>query len=189
MNLGYATSEELVTELLRRTGCDLNSDGMKETPRRYIKALMEWTYGQRLTPPEVKVFEGGDYNEMIFIGKIPFWSLCEHHIAPFWGLAHIGYIPQNGRIVGLSKVPRIVDYYSKRATMQERITMQIAEHLKAALDPLGIGVVLQARHTCIESRGVCKSGCITQTNALLDVFRSQGDVRLEFLANIKSETI
>lgn len=158
-------------------------EGLAETPARVAKAWVEWTRGYHQDPREVlKAFEDGAerYDEMVVVHKIPFYSTCEHHLAPFFGTARIGYIP-DGRVVGLSKLPRLLDVFARRLQVQERITTQVADALMDVLMPKGVGVVLTARHLCMESRGVCKQGAETTTCALRGVFKD-GTVRAEFLS-------
>jgi len=116
---------------------------------------------------------------MVFVGAIPFYSLCEHHLAPFFGVAHIGYIP-SGKIVGLSKLPRLLEAFARRFSVQERITTQVADTIEKVLQPKGVGVVLQARHMCMESRGINRPGCVTTTAALRGKLKSESDTRAEF---------
>jgi GTP cyclohydrolase I len=158
---------------------------LQETPKRYLAALLFWTSGYNQEPGQIlKTFEDGGegYDEMVFQGAIPLWSLCEHHVAPFFGVAHVAYIP-NGRIVGLSKLSRLVEIFARRLTVQERITTQVADALEKHLEAKGVGVMLQCRHTCIESRGVQKSGSITTTSALRGLFK-QSDARAEFMSMV-----
>jgi GTP cyclohydrolase I len=161
-------------------------EGMRETPERVAAAWAHWTSGYAVNVAALlKTFDDGGegYDEMVFVGSIPFYSHCEHHFAPFFGLAHVAYIPDR-RILGLSKIPRIVDAFSRRFSVQERITTQIAETLDAHLKPIGVGVVLQARHLCIESRGVAKHGTITQTTAVRGALKDKPEARAEFFKNI-----
>lgn len=155
--------------------------GTEETPIRMAKALMDMTSGYDERPEDVlKTFEDGaeHYDQMVFQGSIPFYSLCEHHVVPFFGVAHIGYIP-SGRIAGLSKLARLVELFAKRLQVQERLTSQIANALNENLKPVGVGVVIKARHMCMESRGVKKPGTITYTSALLGAIREEA--RGEFM--------
>ncbi len=157
--------------------------GLKETPERVAKAWIEWTQGYFQDPEAIlKTFEDGaeSCDEMVVVNNIPFYSHCEHHMAPFFGCASIAYIP-NGRIVGLSKLSRLLDVYAKRFQVQERLTNQIADALMMYLSPLGCGVRVKARHLCMESRGVCKQGHHTVTSALRGVMRDQPETRAEFL--------
>lgn len=161
-------------------------EGLSETPARMARAWLEWTAGYGRDPASVlKTFGDGACNEMVFQGGIQFYSLCEHHAAPFFGVAHIGYIP-NGRIVGLSKMARLVDVFARRLTVQERLCNQVADAMQDNLQPLGVGVVMQARHLCLESRGVQKPGTVTVTSALRGVIMDKPDVRAEFLSMVQT---
>lgn len=157
-------------------------EGLKDTPKRYIKFLREF-----LSPPEFNftTFDAEGTDEMIVQSNIPFYSLCEHHIAPFFGVAHIAYIPDK-KIVGLSKLARTLELYSRRLQNQERITTQIAERLMNELNPLGVGVVLKAQHLCMSMRGVKKHDTHTTTSKLLGFFKEDLNCRNEFLSLIKS---
>ena len=160
--------------------------GIEETPLRFARAWMSYTEGYATDPAEVlKTFEDGaeGIDEMISVSAIPVYSLCEHHLAPFFGTAHVGYIPDK-RIVGISKFVRLVNVFSRRLQVQERLTRQIADALYEALRPRGVGVVLRCRHLCMESRGVRAPGTFTMTTALLGCLKD-GEARAEFLASIK----
>lgn len=156
---------------------DINREGLEDTPKRYIKFLREF-----LSPPEFNftTFDAEGTDEMIIQKNIPFYSLCEHHIAPFFGVAHIAYIP-NKKIVGLSKLSRTLDLYARRLQNQERITAQIANRLMKELKPLGVGVILSAQHLCMAMRGVKKHNTTTTTSKLLGVFKKDLNCRNEFL--------
>jgi GTP cyclohydrolase I len=173
---------EAVRSLIEQVVPDPRREGLQETPERYVKALQEWTAGYHVSVTDIlKTFEDGadSYDEMVFVGAIPFYSMCEHHMAPFFGVAHVGYLPQ-GRIVGLSKIARLVDAFAKRLSVQERITTQIADTINSVLQPRGVAVVLQARHMCMESRGVAKPGAVTTTAALRGKLKTESDARAEF---------
>lgn len=160
--------------------------GIEETPTRFAKAWLSYTEGYASDPAELlKTFEDGaeGYDEMISVSSIPVYSLCEHHLAPFFGTAHIGYLPDK-RIVGISKFVRLVNVFSRRLQVQERLTRQIADALHGALKPRGVGVVLRCRHLCMESRGVRATGTFTTTTALYGEMKA-GEARAEFLASIK----
>jgi GTP cyclohydrolase I len=162
---------------------DKGREGLTATPARVAKAWREWTAGYGVLPADVlKSFaDGGEnYDEMVVVRNIPFYSTCEHHLAPFFGDATIAYIP-DGSVVGLSKLPRLLDVYAKRLQVQERITTEVADALMEHLKPKGCGVVITARHMCMESRGICKRGSETITSALRGVFK-EGNVRAEFMA-------
>ncbi len=158
--------------------------GLKETPARVAKAFDFWFSGYSKDPKEVlKVFEDGaeNHDQMVTVKDIPIYSHCEHHMAPIFGTATISYIP-NGRIIGLSKFSRLADIFARRLQVQERLTDQIADALNAEpLSPLGVGVVIKARHMCMESRGVCQQGHHTVTTALRGVIKTQPGARAEFL--------
>jgi GTP cyclohydrolase I len=167
-------------------GEDPCREGLKETPQRVLKAWSFLTSGYMTNPNDVlKSFGDGAEltDEMVFQGAIPVWSMCEHHMLPFFGVAHIGYIPK-GRILGLSKFARLVDVYARRLQVQERLCGQIAHALHKHLKPLGLGVVLQCRHTCMEARGVQKAGSVTTTTSLMGAFKKHSDARAEFMAMV-----
>ncbi len=175
--------QEIIYKLLSNIVDDPDREGLKETPRRVSEAYKFWTGGYAEDPAAVlKVFEDGasDYDQLVFQGGIPIYSLCEHHLVPFFGVVHIGYISQ-GKIVGLSKLSRLVDVFARRLQVQERLTSQIVEVLEAELKPLGVGVVVRCRHLCMESRGVQKSGTITYTSALKGEFKDSDSARAEFM--------
>lgn len=159
-------------------------EGLRETPARAAAAWDFWTRGYHKDPAEVlKTFEDGGegYDEMVIVKDIAVYSKCEHHMADIFGTATIAYIP-NGRIVGLSKLSRLVDVFARRLQTQERITVQIADALNDNLQPLGVGVVLRCRHMCMESRGICKQGHETVTSALRGALKDEASARREFLA-------
>jgi GTP cyclohydrolase I len=181
--LAGVSTEQIYTELLRRLGEDPRRDGLRSTPRRMEKAMDFLTRGYTQSLDEVlhgALFDV-DYDEMVMVRDIEFYSLCEHHLLPFFGKAHIAYVPQ-GKVVGLSKIPRIVDVFARRLQVQERLTQQIAEAIDAAIHPQGVGVVIEAQHLCMMMRGVEKQGSTTVTSALLGAFKSQMQTRNEFLA-------
>jgi GTP cyclohydrolase I len=158
-------------------------EGTKETPERAAKAWREWLSGYHIKPEDVfKSFEDGaeKYDEMVVVKEIPFYSHCEHHLASIFGTAAIAYIPDK-RVIGLSKLPRIVDIFARRLQVQERMTVQIADAVETCLQPIGVGVILRARHLCMESRGINKPGAITITSALRGAIKASPQVRAEFL--------
>ena len=174
--------QDLVRREIELIGEDPNRDGLKATPRRVARALTWLTQGYSLTPEEVVgngVFKE-DHDNMIMVRDIELYSMCEHHMLPFFGKAHVAYIP-NGKIVGLSKIPRIVDVFARRLQVQERLTEQIAEGLCSVLQPSGVGVVVEAYHLCMMMRGVQKQNSKTITSALRGVFREDPKTRDEFL--------
>ena len=170
--------------LLTRLGEDPSRPGLLDTPQRVEKAWQHWTSGYAMNPAAIlKVFEDGaeQYNELIVVRGIPVYSHCEHHLAPFFGTATVGYTP-NGKIVGLSKLTRLVDCFAKRLQVQERLTIQVAEALMEHVEPLSVGVVVRCRHMCMESRGIRTPGEETVTSALLGEMRTNLGLRSEFLA-------
>ncbi len=171
-----------VMALLKQLDPDPSREGLRETPSRYRRALQEMTEGYHVdTTKLLKVFKDGgeNYDEMVFVGAIPFYSMCEHHLVPFFGVAHVGYLPFKGRIVGLSKIPRLVDAFAKRFTVQERITTMVADTIEKVLTAKGVAVQLQARHMCMEMRGVAKPGAVTTTQALRGLLKKP-DAKAEF---------
>lgn len=177
-----------IVRFLERLDPQPDREGLKETPDRFLKAWKFWTSGYGVdTEGLLKTFgDGGEkYDEMVFVGAIPFYSQCEHHLAPFFGVAHVAYIP-TGRVVGLSKIPRLVDAFARRLSVQERITVQVADTIEHVLKPKGVGVLLQARHMCMESRGVCKPGAITTTSALRGILKDEADARAEFMMMVSN---
>ena len=177
---------ELVRQLLRLIGEDPDREGLQETPLRFLKAMAEYTRGYREKPENVlKVFEDGGegVDEMVIVRDIPVYSLCEHHLAPFFGKAYVGYVPDK-KILGLSKISRLVEVYSRRLQVQERLTNQIADALAKHLQPLGVAVVIECRHLCMESRGVKHAGSSTVTSALRGSIKKNPDTRKEFLSLI-----
>ena len=169
---------------LKHIGEDPNRPGLHETPSRVQKAWRQWTSGYGQDPAEVlKVFEDGaeQYNELIVVRGIPVYSHCEHHLAPFFGTATVGYVP-NGRIVGLSKLTRLVDCFAKRLQVQERLTRQVADALMTHLQPIAVGVVVRCRHLCMESRGIRAIGEETVTSAMLGELLTNLGMRTELLS-------
>lgn len=173
----------VVRQLLNAVDPNPTRGGLAETPDRVAKAWAEWTSGYGMDAGEVlKVFEDGaeNYDEMVMVKDIPVYSHCEHHLAAIFGTATVAYIP-NGRIVGLSKLSRLVDLHGRRLQVQERLTNDVAEDLWKHLQPLGVGVIIRARHMCMESRGLCQQGHHTITVALRGVFKEQPEARAEFM--------
>jgi GTP cyclohydrolase I len=175
----------LVEQVLRQLGEDPDREGLLETPDRVARSLRSLTDGYQLDARDAigdALFEQ-DYDEIVVVRDIPFYSLCEHHLLPFFGVAHVAYAPQ-GRVVGLSKIPRLVDVYAHRLQLQERMTKQIAEGLQEVTRPGGVAVVVEARHLCMEMRGVEKLGQ-TVTSCMLGCFRDDARTRGEFLQLIR----
>jgi len=179
------STQELYREILRRYDADPTRDGLEKTPERIEKALDFLTQGYHQDPNEIlrgALFEV-DYDEMVIVKDIEMYSLCEHHMLPFFGKVHIAYIP-DGKVIGLSKAPRLVDVFARRLQVQERMTRQIADAIQEAIRPQGVGVVIEARHLCMMMRGVEKQNSSTVTSAMLGVFQKQ-NTRNEFLALIR----
>jgi GTP cyclohydrolase I len=184
--LAEASVQQIYAELLTRIGEDPLRDGLLSTPRRMEKSMAFLTRGYSQTVEQVlhdALFDV-DYDEMVIVKDIEFYSLCEHHLLPFYGRAHIAYIP-NGKVVGLSKIPRIVDVFARRLQVQERLTQQIAEAIEDAIHPQGVGVVLEAQHLCMMMRGVQKQESATVTSAMLGAFKTQPQTRTEFLTLVR----
>ncbi|MBI4400817.1 MAG: GTP cyclohydrolase I FolE [Nitrospirae bacterium] len=177
---------ELVERALEVLGEDPTRNGLLKTPERVERMLRFMTQGYN---QDVDHLLNGalfpiDYDEMVIVKDIDFFSLCEHHLLPFFGRCHVGYLP-NKKVVGLSKIPRVVDMFSRRLQVQERLTVQIAEALQSKLNPHGVGVVMEARHLCMMMRGVEKQNTLAVTSEMLGVFRSQQQTRDEFLKLIR----
>ena len=181
--------EKAVTEILLRLGENPQREGLVKTPQRVARALEYLTKGYTEDPKSV--INGAlfveDYSEMIVLRDIDFYSMCEHHILPFFGTAHVAYIPKH-RIVGISKLARLVEVFSRRLQVQERLTTQIANMLMDELDPLGVAVVLRAEHLCMRMRGVEKQNSIVLTSAMLGVFRTHQETRQEFMTLVNNGT-
>ncbi len=183
-----ALIQKHVHEILALIGEDTDREGLLKTPERVAKSMLALTRGYEMDPVEIlnsaKFKE--PYNQMVIVRDIEFYSLCEHHMLPFFGKVHVAYIP-NGYITGLSKIPRVVDVYSHRLQVQERLTLQIKECIQQALNPLGVMVVIEAKHMCIQMRGVEKQESITTTSDFSGAF-AQAKTREEFLNLIKNRS-
>jgi GTP cyclohydrolase IA len=181
--------EEAVRQILVEIGEDPDREGLTGTPGRVRRMYRELTAGYHVDPERLvngAIFDV-DYSEMVVVKDIPFYSLCEHHLLPYFGQAHVAYIPE-GRVIGLSKIPRIVEMYARRLQVQERLTKQIADFLMQRLKPRGVGVVVEASHLCAVMRGVRKPGTIMTTSHVLGLFRSADRTRAEFLAHIARDS-
>jgi GTP cyclohydrolase I len=177
--------EAATRDLLIGVGEDPERDGLLDTPARVRKSMALLTQGYRLDPREVvgdALFEV-EYDDLVLVRDIEVYSLCEHHLLPFFGKAHIGYLPR-GKVVGLSKLPRLMDVFARRLQVQERLTRQIAECIQEILDPAGVGVVVEASHLCMMMRGVEKQQSITRTQTLLGTLKDDDRARAEFLGLI-----
>jgi GTP cyclohydrolase I len=175
-------------DIINYLGEDVEREGLKNTPDRCAKAIQFLTQGYNMDPDEIvkSALFNEDYNQMVLIKNIELYSLCEHHLVPFFGKAHIAYIP-NKKIVGLSKIPRIVDVFARRLQVQERLTEQISDCLENNLQPEGVAVVIEASHLCMQMRGVEKQNSITTTSAFTGVFLKEEKTRLEFMNLIQSK--
>jgi len=184
--LTSATFDELVREMLVRLGEDPDREGLLRTPERVHKAYQHLTRGYQSDPEEL--LRGAlftvTYDEMVIVKDIEMFSLCEHHMLPFFGKVHIAYIPK-GKVIGLSKLPRLVEVFSRRLQIQERLTTQIAETIQKAIEPQGVGVVIEARHLCMMMRGVEKQHSSAVTSSMLGCFREEQETRTEFLSLIR----
>jgi len=181
--------QDAVRTLLSGVGEDPEREGLEKTPERVEKALAFLTRGYQQDPKALigEALFSVHYDEMVIIKDIDVYSLCEHHLLPFHGKAHVAYIP-NGKVVGLSKVPRLVDMFARRLQVQERLTVQIAETLQEAIQPRGVGVVIEAVHFCMMMRGVEKQNSVAVTSCMLGAFRDRQPTRDEFLALIRRPT-
>jgi GTP cyclohydrolase IA len=181
------SAEDIPVRLLQFIGEDPARGGLLETPKRYLKAWQHWAGGYKEDPAALlKCFEDGaeKCDEMVLVKSIPVYSHCEHHLAPFFGTAHVAYIP-DGRIVGLSKISRLVDVFARRLQVQERLTNQIADAMEQNLKPKGVAVVIECRHLCMESRGIQRQGSSTTTSAMRGVFRDNAAARAEFMGLVR----
>ena len=180
-----ASTEEIYRELLTRLGEDPTRDGLRATPGRVEKSMAYLTKGYQEDPNKIlhgALFEV-DYDEMVIVKDVEMFSLCEHHMLPFFGKVHVAYIP-NGKVIGLSKIARLVEVFARRLQVQERMTRQIADAIQDAIAPQGVGVVIEARHLCMMMRGIEKQNSSTVTSAMVGCFR-QKETRAEFLALVR----
>ncbi len=181
------STQDLYRELLIRIGEDPGRDGLLRTPERMEKSMAFLTKGYTQDVSEVlhEALFDVDYDEMVIVKDIEFYSMCEHHMLPFFGKAHIAYVP-SGKVIGLSKIPRLVDVFARRLQVQERLTRQIADAVSEAIHPQGVAVILEAQHLCMMMRGVEKQQSETVTSAMLGVFKSQLQTRNEFLSLVRN---
>jgi len=177
--------EEVGAQFLKALDDNPNREGLLDTPKRFAAACKTLYSGYNQKPEDVmRVFDDESYDEMIVVKDIEFYSTCEHHLIPFYGKAHIGYIP-NGKIAGLSKMPRIVEIFSRRLQNQERLTSQIAKAMDDLLKPKGVGVILEAKHLCMMARGVEKQNAVVTTSTLTGLFKNNINTRSEFLRHLE----
>jgi GTP cyclohydrolase I len=186
--LNSIPTQDLYRELLVRIGEDPTRDGLLKTPERMEKSLKFLTRGYNMTVADVlhEALFDVDYDEMVIVKDIEFFSMCEHHLLPFFGKAHIAYVP-NGKVIGLSKIPRLVDVFARRIQVQERLTRQIGDAITDAINPQGVAVILEAQHLCMMMRGVEKQHSHTVTSAMLGVFKTQLQTRNEFLSLVRAK--
>ena len=184
--LTSASFEDLVREMLVRLGEDPEREGLVRTPERVQKAFQFLTKGYSEDPEAMlkKALFTVTYDEMVIVKDVEMFSLCEHHMLPFFGKVHMAYIP-NGKVIGLSKIPRLIEIFSRRLQIQERLTTQIAETIQKAIQPQGVGVVIEARHLCMMMRGVEKQHSAAVTSSMLGCFREEQETRQEFLSLIR----
>tara|TARA_B000000557_G_scaffold262163_1_gene262448 strand:+ start:1013 stop:1591 length:579 start_codon:yes stop_codon:yes gene_type:complete len=177
--------ESITEKLLHSIGEDPSREGLLRTPHRVAKAWDDFSQGYRANLDEIinDAIFNENCSEMVVVRDIEFYSMCEHHMVPFFGRAHVGYLPE-GKVIGLSKIPRIVDMFSKRLQVQERLTSQVAYTLQDVLNPVGVAVVMEGRHLCMQMRGVEKQNSFTSTSAMLGQFRKSAETRSEFLSII-----
>ena len=183
--LSAFSTQQMYREILSRLGEDTNRQGLLATPGRVEKAMAYLTKGYGEDPTEIlrgALFDE-DYDEMVIVKDIEIFSLCEHHMLPFFGKVHVAYIPK-GKVIGLSKIPRLVEVFARRLQVQERLTRQIADAIQNSIQPLGVGVVIEARHLCMMMRGIEKQHSSTVTSAMMGCFR-QKETRLEFLSLVR----
>ena len=187
-SLDGISTQELYRELLVRIGEDPTRDGLIDTPKRVEKSMAYLTrgYAQDVNSVLHGALFDVDYDEMVIVKDIEFFSMCEHHLLPFFGKAHIAYVP-NGKVIGLSKIPRVVDVFARRLQVQERLTREVADAIEEAIHPQGVAVILEAQHLCMMMRGVEKQHSSTVTSAMLGVFKSQLQTRNEFLSLVRRQ--
>ncbi|PYX33815.1 MAG: GTP cyclohydrolase I FolE [Acidobacteria bacterium] len=185
-SLTSASYEDLVREMLVRLGEDPDREGLVRTPERVQKAYQFLTRGYKEDPEALlrKALFTVTYDEMVIVKDVEMFSLCEHHMLPFFGKVHVAYIP-NGKVIGLSKIPRLIEIFSRRLQIQERLTTQIAETIQKTIEPQGVGVVIEARHLCMMMRGVEKQHSAAVTSSMLGCFRKEQETRTEFLSLIR----
>ncbi|MFY9676262.1 MAG: GTP cyclohydrolase I FolE [Terriglobales bacterium] len=188
-SLTAATYEELVRETIVRLGEDPDREGLLRTPERVHKATQYLTKGYQQDPEALlrDALFTVTYDEMVIVKDIEMFSLCEHHMLPFFGKVHVAYIP-NGKVIGLSKIPRLIEVFARRLQIQERLTTQIAETIQKAIEPQGVGVVIEARHLCMMMRGIEKQHSSAVTSSMLGCFRHEEETRTEFLSLIRQRT-
>jgi GTP cyclohydrolase IA len=176
------------TDILKNIGEDPTREGLEKTPERVAKALQYLTHGYDLNPDDIikQALFHEEYSEMVIVKDIEVYSMCEHHMLPFFGKAHVAYIP-NGKIVGLSKIPRVIDAYARRLQVQERLTLEIRDCIERTLNPVGVAVVIECAHMCMQMRGVQKQNSTTTTSAFTGIFLENEATRKEFINLVKAK--
>ncbi|MBL7013102.1 MAG: GTP cyclohydrolase I FolE [Candidatus Marinimicrobia bacterium] len=184
------TIESLTHDLLVEIGENPNREGLLKTPERVSKAWEYFSHGYRQSVDDIvnNALFNEEAKDMVIVRDVEFFSLCEHHLLPFFGKAHVGYIP-NGKVIGLSKIPRIIDMFSRRLQVQERLTHQVANAIQDVLKPIGVAVVMEGRHMCMQMRGVEKQNSLASTSAMLGQFRKSAETRTEFLSIIGKRSL
>ena len=188
--INHDTLEQITRKLLKEIGENPDREGLVRTPSRVAKSWEFFSKGYNQNLEDIinnAIFEE-DAKDMVIVRDVEFFSLCEHHLLPFFGKAHVGYIP-NGKVIGLSKIPRIIDMFSRRLQVQERLTHQVAEVLQDVLNPIGVAVVMEGRHMCMQMRGVEKQNSFASTSAMLGQFRKSSETRSEFLSIINRTVV
>jgi GTP cyclohydrolase I len=184
--INQARIEKAVKEILSAIGENPNRSGIKDTPKRVARMYAELFAGVNKDPgKEITVFHEEDHEEMVMVKNIPFYSICEHHLVPFFGKAHVVYVPTKGKVTGLSKLVRVIEGFARRPQVQERLTSQVADCLMEKLKPQGVLVVIEAEHLCMSMRGVRKPGALTVTSAVRGILRKNASTRNEAMALIK----
>lgn len=187
-NIDKPKVEQAVRMILQAIGEDPEREGLVDTPRRVANMYSEIFAGLDVEPRELlKVRFSEFHDELVLVKDIPLYSMCEHHLLPFYGRAHVAYIPRGGQVVGISKLARVVDAYAHRPQLQERLTSQIADCINDTLKPYGVGVVIQAEHMCMTMRGIRKPGSLTVTSAVRGIFESRSEARAELLSLIQND--
>jgi GTP cyclohydrolase I len=179
---------DVYTKVLNELGENPNREGLQKTPERVAKAMQYLTHGYQINPEEIlkSALFHEEYSEMVLVKDIEVYSMCEHHMLPFFGKAHVAYIP-NGTIVGLSKIPRVIDALSRRLQVQERLTIEIRDCIQQTLNPKGVAVVLECQHMCMQMRGVQKQNSVTTTSAFTGIFLSNDSTRKEFINLVQAK--
>lgn len=191
-NLNREKIKQAVRDLLEAIGEDTQREGLLETPERVTKAYAEIFSGLNHQPEDFtdyKIFHVEDDPEMVIVQRIPFYSVCEHHLLPFFGYANVAYVPKDGRVIGISKIPRLVEFASKRPGMQEKVTAQIASELTRILEPNGVAVSISARHMCMEMRGINRTNLFTYTSKFTGGFKTDAELKQDFLRQTENKIV